>query len=45
MLRDARGRTLSLISDLRGEQLVGPRLPIVNPPLWEVGHVGWFQEY
>src|SRR5207237_6189173 len=21
-----------------------PRLDIVNPPLWELGHVAWFQE-
>ena len=27
-----------------GEQLLGPRLAIVNPPLWEIGHLGWFQE-
>ena len=20
-------------------------LPIVNPVLWEIGHVGWFHEY
>jgi iron(II)-dependent oxidoreductase len=28
-----------------GERLLGPRLGIVNPPLWEIGHLGWFQEY
>jgi len=28
-----------------GERLLGPKLAIVNPPLWEIGHVGWFQEY
>ena len=22
-----------------------PMLEIVNPPLWELGHVGWFQEF
>jgi iron(II)-dependent oxidoreductase len=27
-----------------GERLLGPKLRIVNPPLWEIGHVGWFQE-
>ena len=27
-----------------GERLLGPKLAIVNPPLWEIGHVGWFQE-
>ena len=28
-----------------GERLFGPKLAIVNPPLWEIGHVGWFQEH
>lgn len=44
MLVDARDRTLALVCDLDGDQLLGPRLAIVNPPLWEVGHLGWFQE-
>jgi iron(II)-dependent oxidoreductase len=30
---------------LEGERLLGPQLAIVNPPLWEIGHVGWFQEH
>ena len=33
------------MGDLRGAQLLGPLLPIVNPPLWELGHVAWFHEY
>ncbi len=41
---DARERTLELVADLSDEQLLGPRLPIVNPPLWEIGHLAWFQE-
>jgi hypothetical protein len=24
---------------------MGPRLEVVNPVLWEIGHVGWFHEY
>lgn len=44
MLLDARSRTLALVSDLTGSQLMGPRLGIVNPPLWEIGHLAWFQE-
>lgn len=44
-LRDARRHTLSLVADLNDEQLMGPRLSIVNPLLWEIGHVAWFQEY
>jgi iron(II)-dependent oxidoreductase len=42
---DARRRTFELIADLTDEQLLGPRLAIVNPLLWEIGHVAWFQEY
>jgi iron(II)-dependent oxidoreductase len=45
MLLAARNRTLSLAADLHGERLLGPQLAIVNPPLWEIGHVGWFQEH
>src|SRR6266852_2916735 len=43
-LIEARSRTLELVADLTNEQLLGPRLEIVNPPLWEIGHVAWFQE-
>lgn len=45
MLLDARARTAELTADLTGERLFGPQLPIVNPPLWELGHLAWFQEY
>lgn len=41
---DARRRTLALAGLLSDAQLVFPRLAIVNPPLWELGHVAWFQE-
>jgi len=44
-LQDARSHTLALINDLTDAQLMGPRLEIVNPLLWEIGHVAWFQEY
>lgn len=44
-LHEARQRTLELIDDLTDEQLIGPRLGIVNPLRWEIGHVAWFQEY
>lgn len=43
-LTDARARTLALVADLTDEQLMGPHLRIVNPLLWEIGHVAWFQE-
>ena len=45
LLLDAQRRTLALTADLQGEQLLGPRLAIVNPPLWEIGHLAWFQEH
>jgi len=44
-LREARARTLDLVRDLSDEQLIGPRLPIVNPLRWEIGHIAWFQEF
>jgi gamma-glutamyl hercynylcysteine S-oxide synthase len=45
----ARARTLAL-ADAYAEALAPagmriPYQPIVNPPLWELGHVAWFQEY
>src|SRR5262249_30761646 len=43
-LRDARRRTAALTRDLEGPQLFGPKLAIVNPVVWELGHVAWFQE-
>jgi iron(II)-dependent oxidoreductase len=44
MMQSARQRTLELIDGLTQEQLIGPKLPIVNPMLWEIGHVAWFYE-
>src|SRR5262249_10081882 len=44
-LSDIRSHTRRLTEDLSGDQLMGPMLPIVNPVLWEIGHVGWFHEY
>ncbi len=44
-LRDVRRRTRRLTEDLSTDELMGPMLPIVNPVLWEIGHVGWFHEY
>ena len=44
MVAEARQRTLDLVVDFSDEQMIGPLLPIVNPPLWEIGHVAWFQE-
>jgi iron(II)-dependent oxidoreductase len=44
-LEAARERTRLVAEDLAGERASVPQLPIVNPPLWEMGHVAWFQEY
>src|SRR5260370_22413769 len=44
-LRDARHRTWRLTEDLSSAELMGPRLDIVNPVRWEIGHIGWFHEY
>jgi iron(II)-dependent oxidoreductase len=44
-MRDARVRTHELLEGLDDEQLMGPKLRIVNPMLWEVGHVAFFHEH
>lgn len=41
---DTRRRSLELLDDLDQDQLLGPRLAIVNPLLWEMGHLAWFGE-
>jgi iron(II)-dependent oxidoreductase len=43
-LRDSHLATLRCHRHLGATQWIGPYLPIVNPPLWEVGHVAWFLE-
>jgi len=45
MLQSARQRTLELLEGLNAEQLIGPKMPILNPTQWEVGHVAWFYEH
>jgi len=47
-LRDARDYTLSLYAQLPDELWIPanvPYLEVINPPLWEIAHLGWFQEY
>ena len=44
-LNETRASTLELVNDLSDEQLIGPRLQIVNPLQWEIGHLAWFQEF
>ncbi|MEH6578874.1 MAG: selenoneine synthase SenA [Amphritea sp.] len=42
---DAHQRTLALLEGLNAAQLMGPKLAIVNPLRWEVGHAAYFYEY
>lgn len=47
-LQTARHRTLALLAAYEqalGAALQVPFSPQLNPPLWEVGHIGWFQDY
>lgn len=44
-LVDARRRTLAIYGHLDLARLHLPCVPIVNPPLWELSHIAWFQEY
>jgi iron(II)-dependent oxidoreductase len=44
-MREFRARLLGLVTDLDDLQMIGPRIAIVNPPLWEIGHVAWTQEF
>lgn len=45
MLVDARRRSLALMQDILEARDLGPRLAIVNPPLWELGHLGFFHDH
>ncbi len=44
MVQDAREHTLKLVADLADEQLTVPKLEIVNPFRWELGHVAFFYD-
>jgi len=44
ILADTHNRTLELLAGLDQKQMLGPKLPVVNPLLWEIGHVAWFYE-
>ena len=44
-LLDARRTTCVLLDDLSDAQWEVPQLAIINRPLWELGHVGWFMEF
>src|SRR5215510_9528908 len=45
MLLDARRVELELVQGLSDAQMLRTRLHFVEPPICEIGHVGWFQEY
>lgn len=48
LLRASRTRTLALLDAYAaalGPTLAVPCTPQLNPPLWEVGHIAWFQEF
>ena len=44
-LREVRDYTLTLYAHLTPEQWQVPYLSQINPPLWEIAHIGWFQEF
>jgi gamma-glutamyl hercynylcysteine S-oxide synthase len=44
-LFDARRVELALLEDLTDAQMLGRRAHFLEPPIWEMGHVGWFQEF
>lgn len=48
-LMDARNHTLHLLGQyetaLAASHFEVPCMPELNPPLWELGHIGWFQEW
>lgn len=48
LLVDSRAHTLALVDAYAaalGEALAVAVSPQLNPPLWELGHIGWFQEF
>src|SRR4030095_4394616 len=44
-VRGARDYPLGLYAHLTEAQQRFPEMDIVNPPRWEIGHIGWFQEF
>lgn len=48
LLQDSRARTLALAkayATALGPHLTVPYSTEINPPLWELGHIAWFQEH
>ena len=46
-VREATSDLLGAVSDFSAadERWLGPQLEVVNPPIWEIGHVAWFAEW
>jgi gamma-glutamyl hercynylcysteine S-oxide synthase len=44
-LLDTRELELALLAGVPDQQLLGSRAHFLEPPIWEMGHVGWFQEF
>jgi len=42
---EARERSIELIADLDDDQLSVPYIPTINPLLWEMCHLAYFQEF
>lgn len=43
--RHLRGQVLASLEHITDAREQIPHLAILNPPVWELGHVGWFQEF
>jgi len=44
-LADARDVELELLAGVADAEMLGARGHFLEPPIWEMGHVGWFQEF
>ena len=44
-LLDARAVESELLDGLTDAQMLGAKGHFLEPPIWEMGHVGWFQEF
>jgi len=44
-LVDVRAVEMQLLDGLADSQMLGREAHFLEPPIWEIGHVGWFQEY
>ena len=45
ILHQTRATLWAMFEHIDAERARVPFLPIVNPPLWEAGHVAWFEEF